>query len=246
MIIVGRSLFVSSPLSQASLPRVPKVERGPWPSSYVLRDVDHHVAAASKRVSRFPALHLSPQYHQGIRCCCLVRTLHGLICSPQGPCTIFSRQERNPLLQVQTHLSRVKNSRPRSSTQQMVSAQTARLGHVPTLFVPRPNPKFLITWSIQVNFHAPAPLDQSHKLPRDSHTRDQLWPAGANGIGLIVSGVLSGRGGQIIVLDPKSKDDELRVRHQVRLGVPVEQGVGTAVGGDEAYFSTPCKFGSAF
>ena len=140
-------------------------------------------------------------------------------------------------------LSRAKSSRPRSSTQQVVSAQTAHLGYVPTLFAPRPNS---ITWSVQDNFHAPAPLDQSHRLPRDSYTRDQLRPGGANGIGLIVSGVLSGRGGQIIALDAKSKDDELRVQHQVRLGVPVEQGVGTALGGDEVYFSTPCKFGSAF
>ena len=52
-------------------------------------------------------------------------------------------------------LSRAKSCRLRSSTQQMVSVQRARLEYVPTLFAPRPNPKSsvsLITRSIPGQF----------------------------------------------------------------------------------------------
>ena len=60
----------------------------------------------------------------------------------------FSKRKR-------ASLSRAKSCRLRSSTQQMVSVQTARLEYGPTWFAPRPNPKSsvsLITRSIPGQF----------------------------------------------------------------------------------------------
>ena len=96
-----------------------------WHSAYVLRDLEHHVAAANKRVPRFPALEHSPQYHQGIRCCRPFLALRDPICLPQGPPTIFSRQERDPPFQAQTQCFLVKGEELQTPVQHTTDGERA-------------------------------------------------------------------------------------------------------------------------
>ena len=139
-------------------------------------------------VSQFLVLHLSSQHYQGIRCHCprgLITTVRE-VCAP----SVLDR-----------------------GTQQMVSARTACLKPIPTLFASRTEPQEFYFFDHTVhNSKISRPSTESG--PQTSQRQLHIQPASpgeVNRICLIASRILSRRGARVIGLDVKSKDDGLRV-----------------------------------